>query len=103
MWGDHTKGKNKVRQDLPRIMRPKETPPEFDYSSFYGETGAGRPLLCDGGLAFLTDVPSHSVPRGDRAPYRTSISVSCADPLKTLLMENDAPGGVRPGANSKEH
>jgi hypothetical protein len=30
-------------------------------------------------------VASHSVPRGDIAPYRTSISVSCADPRKPNL------------------
>jgi DNA invertase Pin-like site-specific DNA recombinase len=31
---------NKVRLGLPRIIRPKEDAPEFDYSSFYGKTGA---------------------------------------------------------------
>jgi len=44
---------NKVRLGLPRIIRLKENAPELDYSSFYGNTGAGRPLLCGGGLAFL--------------------------------------------------
>jgi hypothetical protein len=44
---------NKVRLGLPRIIRLKEDAPEFDYSSFYGKTGAGDALLCGGGLAFL--------------------------------------------------
>jgi hypothetical protein len=44
---------NKVRLGLPRIIQRKENAPEFDYSSFYAKTGAGDPLLCGGGLAFL--------------------------------------------------
>jgi hypothetical protein len=36
-----------------RIIRLKENAPEFDYSLFYGKTGAGDPLLYGGGLAFL--------------------------------------------------
>lgn len=32
-----------VRLGLPRIIRLKENAPEFDYSSFYGKTGTGRP------------------------------------------------------------
>jgi hypothetical protein len=38
---------------LPSIIRLKEEPPEPDYSSFYGNTRAGRSLLCGGGSAFL--------------------------------------------------
>ncbi len=38
---------------LPRIIQRKENAPEFDYSSFYAKTGAGDPLLCGGGSAFL--------------------------------------------------
>jgi hypothetical protein len=34
---------NEVGLGLPRIIRPKETAPELDYSSFYGGTCAGRP------------------------------------------------------------
>ena len=44
---------NKVRLGLPRFIQRKEDAPEFDYSSFYAKTGAGDPLLCGGGLAFL--------------------------------------------------
>jgi hypothetical protein len=32
-----------LRFGLPRIIRRKENAPEFDYSSFYGKTGTGRP------------------------------------------------------------
>jgi hypothetical protein len=38
-----------VRLGLPRIIRLKENAPELDYSSFYGKTGTGDQLLCDGG------------------------------------------------------
>jgi hypothetical protein len=31
------------------------------------------------------DASSHSLPPGDRAPYRTSISASCADPIRSNL------------------
>src|ERR1700737_1453857 len=51
--GDHTKGKKKYALGLRRIIRLKENAPEFDYSSFYGKTGAGNPLLCGAALAFL--------------------------------------------------
>src|SRR5260370_41202004 len=44
---------NKVRLGRPRIIQRKENATEFDYSSFYAKTGAGDPLLCGGGLAFL--------------------------------------------------
>jgi hypothetical protein len=33
----------------------------------------------------IMTLPSDSVPRGDSAPYRTSISVSCADPSNRVL------------------
>jgi hypothetical protein len=48
---------NKVRLGLSRIIQRKENAPEFDYSSFYAKTGAGDPLLCGGGLAFLRTCP----------------------------------------------
>ena len=38
------------------------------------------PLLFGGKSSVPHDVPSHCRPRGDRAPYRTQNSVSCADP-----------------------
>jgi hypothetical protein len=43
--------------------------PEFDYSSFYGKTGAGDPLLCGGGLAFLMTC--------DRTPFYEENSAPC--------------------------
>jgi hypothetical protein len=46
-----------VRLGLPRIIQRKENAPEFDYSSFYAKIGAGDPLLCGGGLAFLMTCP----------------------------------------------
>ena len=60
-----------VRLDLPRIIRPKETAPELDCSSFYWKTGARDPLLCRGGLAFFMTCIRTPIPRGDRALYRT--------------------------------
>ena len=41
----------------PRIIQRKENAAEFDYSSFYAKTGAGDPLVCGGGLAFLMTFP----------------------------------------------
>ena len=38
---------------VPRIIQRKENAPEFDYSSFYAETGARDPLLFGGSPAFL--------------------------------------------------
>jgi hypothetical protein len=35
----------KILSGLPRIIRPKENPPELDYSPFYENTRVGRPLL----------------------------------------------------------
>ena len=64
---------NEVRLGVLRIIQRKENAPEFDYSSFYGKTGTGRPAALWWGLSVPHNVPSLCRPRGDRAPYRTKI------------------------------
>src|SRR5690242_5501654 len=107
MWGDHTKGKIKYAKTFHGSCDQKRPLQNSITARFTGKTGAGRPLLCGGGLSVPHGRAFALRSRRRQSSYRTSISVSSADPWKTLLMENDAPGDVRPGnccrANSKEH
>jgi hypothetical protein len=53
------------------IIELKETLPELDLQLVLRETGAGDQPLCGGLFSVPHDVSSHSVLRGDKAPYRT--------------------------------
>jgi hypothetical protein len=78
-------------------MRLDETERLTDYSvcsQLRRDIAAPLVLLCHKTFVRLNNLcvrveimtlPSDSVPRGDNAPYRTSISVSCADPSNRVL------------------
>jgi hypothetical protein len=67
---------------LPRIIRPKETLQNWNTARFMGIPVLEKAVALWRRFSVHHYVGSHSVPRGDIAIYRTSISVCCADPTE---------------------
>src|SRR5260221_3502092 len=63
---DHSTKRKRSRTRLQIVLREKWC---WRPAAFWWKSGVPH------------DAPSHGRPRGDRAPYRTLFSVSCADPL----------------------